>query len=68
VPIPTLHIADEALGQPRQLVPLRLACLVTGLSCADFRCLLTFIQQRSEAHLAAYDHRSAEVYRAVRPD
>jgi hypothetical protein len=40
VPIPTLHIDDEALGQPRQPVPLRLACLVTGLTCADFRYLL----------------------------
>jgi hypothetical protein len=68
MPIPTLRIDDEALGQPRQRVPLRLACLVTGLSCADFRCLLTSVQQRSEAHRAAYDHRSGEVYRAVRPD
>jgi hypothetical protein len=37
MPVPTLRIEEEALGLPRQPVPLRLACLVTGLTCADFR-------------------------------
>ena len=37
MPIPTLHIDDEALGQPREPVPLRLACLITGPTCDEDR-------------------------------
>ncbi|WP_156427945.1 hypothetical protein [Thiohalocapsa sp. ML1] len=55
MPIPTLHIADEALGQPRQPVALRLACLVTGLTCADFRYLLAVLRNDDEQHLPAYE-------------
>jgi len=68
VPIPTLAITDETRGLPRQRVPLRYACLVTGLSCANFRYLLTNIQEWGEAYLTAYEHRSGEAPRAVRPD
>ena len=46
LPIPSLHIADQALGKPRQPVPLRLACLATGRTGADFRSLLAVIGRR----------------------
>jgi len=36
LPVPTLRIEEEALGQPRQPVPLRLARLVTGLTTAEY--------------------------------
>jgi hypothetical protein len=55
LPIPTLHIADEALGRPQQPVALRLACLVTGLTCADFRYLLAVLRNDDEQHLLAYE-------------
>lgn len=35
MPIPPLTIQDEPHGLPRQPVPLRLTCLVTGLTCAS---------------------------------
>jgi hypothetical protein len=56
LPIPTLHIDDEALAQPRQPVPLRHACLVTGLTCAEFRYLLAAIHG-GEPCLTAYEYR-----------
>jgi len=68
MPIPALAITDEARGRPRQPVPLRYACLVTGLSCANFRYLLTSIQEWGEAYLTAYEHGRGEEHRAVRPD
>ncbi|WP_058555972.1 hypothetical protein [Thiohalocapsa sp. ML1] len=57
MPIPTLHIEDETCGEPRQPVPLRLACLVTGLTCADFRYLFAVIQDRGERYLPSYELR-----------
>jgi hypothetical protein len=68
VPIPTLHIEDETCGEPRQPVPLRLACLVTGLTCADFRYLLAEIQERGQPYLSAYEYRLGDTPRLVPPD
>ena len=53
MPIPTLHIHDEAPGQPRQPVPPRPASFDTGLSCADFRYLLAVLRNDDEQHLPA---------------
>lgn len=53
MPIPTLSIEDEPHGQPRQHVPPRLAGLVTGLACTDFRYLLAVIQDRGKPYLRA---------------
>jgi hypothetical protein len=68
VPIPTLHIADEALGLPRQPIPLRLACLVTGLTCADVRYLLADIQAGGQPFLSAYEYRPDDAPRLLPPD
>ena len=68
MPIPTLQIADEALGQPRQPVLLRLACLVTGLTCADFRYLLADIQAGGQPYLSAYEYRPDDAPRLVPAD
>jgi hypothetical protein len=63
-----LSIADEALGQPRQPVPLRLACLVAGLTCADFRYLLAEIQAGGQQYLIAYEYRPGDAPRLVPAD
>lgn len=68
MPIPTLRIDDEALGQPRPPVPLRLACLVTGLTGADFHYLLARIQDGGEPYLPACENRPGDAHRLVRPD
>jgi hypothetical protein len=66
--VPTLRIEEAALGLPRQPVPLRLACLVTGLTCADFRYLLAEIQAGGQPYLSAYEHRPDDTPRLVSPD
>jgi hypothetical protein len=68
VPIPTLHIDDEAVGQPRQPVALRLARLVTGLTCADFGYLLAEIQAGGQPYLSAYEYRPGDAPRLVPAD
>jgi hypothetical protein len=68
LPVPTLRIEEEALGLPRQPVPLRLACLVTGLTCADFGYLLAEIQAGGQPYLSAYEYRPDDAPRLVPPD
>jgi len=48
LPIPSLRIDDEALGQPRQPVPRRLVRLATGLIGIDSRDLLAVLRNGDE--------------------
>jgi hypothetical protein len=63
LPLPSLHIEDDTRGEPRQPVPLRLACLATGLSCADFRYLLAEIQAGGLPYLGACEYRAGDTPR-----
>jgi hypothetical protein len=44
---------------------LHLACLVTGLTCADFRYLLAQVQEGGQPYLSAYQYRPGDTPRLV---
>ncbi len=68
MPLPKITVDDQNTGTPRQPVPLRFACLVTGLSFYHFLGLLIVRMHDRYERLTAYEYRTGAEPGVVRPD